>query len=60
MRRHVPVDGPECLGIARYSPERKALDHSSAWALLFPGDQTAASITISEHNVLSCPAARAQ
>ena len=46
--------------LARFlRPETKALDVNSAWALLFAGYQTAAAITITEHNVLSCPPARA-
>jgi HK97 family phage portal protein len=39
--------------------EKKELNPNNAWALLFPGYQTASSISVNERNALSCPAARA-
>jgi HK97 family phage portal protein len=42
----------------RLVTERKALDTTSAWALLFPGYQTASAISVTDANIMTCPAAR--
>jgi HK97 family phage portal protein len=45
--------------LRRFLPETKTLSVDNAWALLFPGYQTASAISVNEHSALQCPAARA-
>jgi HK97 family phage portal protein len=39
-------------------PERKELNVSNAWALLFPGYGTSANVSVSYENALTCPPVR--
>jgi HK97 family phage portal protein len=44
--------------LRRLLPERKVLDTSNAWALLFAGYGTSSSVSVSYENALTCPPVR--